>query len=121
LQTRGTRAAEEKKAGEQQRNRASHGCEDDYDRPYRRGEISCRETRPTAVAVHDGRGGYRKEGSANYEGALRQPRHADARNIRGKQRADRRANRDADAADDLRRKEQSQRTALNGGHFHDQQ
>jgi hypothetical protein len=71
LKTRGRRAAEKKKADEQQRNRASHSCGDDDDRPHRRDEVAGRETRPTSMAIHDGRRRQRKQGSADYYGALR--------------------------------------------------
>jgi hypothetical protein len=62
------------------------------------------------VAIHNRRGRQRKQGSADYDGALCDAGHANARNVGGKQRPDRRADRDADAAD--RREEDSQSTAL---------
>ena len=71
------------------------------------------------MPMHDGRGWHRKEGSADYHGALCEPRHANARNVGSQQRSDRRTDRDADAADNLRHEEQSQSTALDGGHFHE--
>ena len=118
LEARGSRAAEEKEAGEQQRNRVSHGRRDDDERPHRRDEVTGRETRPAAVAPHDRRGRHREQRGADHHGALRDSRQTDARDVGGEQRADRRADRDADAADDLRGEEESQSPTLDDSHFH---
>ena len=70
------------------------------------------------MAIDDGRGGQRKQGRTDDNGALRETRHANAGNIRSQQRSDRRADRHADAADDLSDEEETQSTALDGGDFH---
>jgi hypothetical protein len=72
------------------------------------------------MTIDDGRGGHRKEGSTDYDGAVRETRHPNPGHVRSKQRPDRCADRDADAADDLRDEEQAQGTALDDGHFHGQ-
>jgi hypothetical protein len=101
LETRGVGAAEEEEAYEQQRNGPSHRRSDDDDRPHRCDEVPCRETRPPPIAIDEGGTRHRKEGSANYRGALRETRCADARDFCSQQRSHRRANRDPDTTDDL--------------------
>ena len=64
------------------------------------------------AAIDDGRGGQRKQGGTDDHGALRQTRHPNARKIRRQQRSHRRADRDADAADDLGDEEEAQGPAL---------
>ena len=80
--------------------------------------VARRETQPPAVAMDDGRGRHREERRAHDVGADRQAGHADARDVGRQQRTNRRADRDADAADDLGNEEEPQRAALDLGHFH---
>ena len=76
---------------------------------------SQRQTGPPPPPVDDGRRRDGKQSSADHRGALGQARHADARDVGRQQRAHRRADRDADAADDLGDEEQAQGPALDGG------
>src|SRR5829696_3101220 len=118
LQTGGIPAAEEEESPKQQRDRPSHRRGHDNERPRHRHQISRRKARPPSVALNDGRGRHRKQGGTDDDGALRQTRHADPRNIGSEQRSHRRPHRDPDAADDLGDEEQSQGTALDDGGFH---
>ena len=118
LEVGGGGCAKQKESREQEGYRsASRGYEDD-DRAGRSDQVEQREARPPPAMVDDRRRRDGKESSADHRGALRQTGHAHARNVSREQRADRRAYRHPDPADDLRDEEQPQRTALDVGDFH---
>ena len=119
LQIRGGCAAEQKKAEEQERNRAPRRRGEDDDRPHRCHEIARGQARPPAVAVRTMAVAGIANSAVPTTAALcaRPDRPTPAMSAASSAPTDA-PTATPDAADDLGDEEQAQRTALDGGDFH---